>query len=163
MLKERKKELAATQDGDCIALDMVPDAAFADKLLGDGIAIIPRDNVVRSPADGEIAQVFDTHHAYSLKTDDGLEILVHIGINTVELKGEGFVPKVREGQRVKKGDVLCETDIELIRKRGYEIYTPMVITNMTEVKDFNTILGNVRAGESTVIEYTVCKGACGKR
>ena len=155
MFKKKKSELAATQDGDCIALDMVPDQAFSEKLLGDGVAIIPRDNIVHSPADGKVVQVFETKHAYSIKTDDGLEFLVNIGINTVELKGEGFTPKVSEGQSVKKGDVLCETDIELIRKKGYEIYTPILITNMQNVKSFNTILGNVRAGESTVIEYTV--------
>lgn len=157
MLMKKKKvtSLAATQDGDCVALDMVPDPAFADKLLGDGVAVIPRENVVVSPADGQIVQVFDTHHAYSIKTDDGIEILVHIGLNTVELKGEGFLPKVCEGQRVKKGDVLCETDINLIREKGYEIYTPIVITNMDIVKDMKTFLGTVRAGESAVIEYSL--------
>lgn len=153
--KKKTMHLAATQDGDCISLDMVPDPVFADKLLGDGVAIIPTDNIVRSPADGQIVQVFDTYHAYSIKTDDGLELLVHIGLNTVELKGEGFKPKVKEGQRVKTGDVLCETDISFIRGKGYEIYTPTVITNMDAVKSFKTITGNVRAGESTVIEYGV--------
>lgn len=153
--KKKATSLAATQDGDCVALDMVPDPVFADKLLGDGVAIIPRENVVVSPVDGQIVQVFDTHHAYSIKTDDGLEILVHIGLNTVELKGEGFLPKVCEGQRIKKGDVLCETDISLIREKGYEIYTPIVITNMDMVKNIKTFLGTVRAGESSVIEYSL--------
>lgn len=160
MLFGRKKEtnntkgrLLATQDGDCILLEQVPDPVFSEKMLGDGAAVIPADNIVKSPADGTVVQVFDTLHAYSIRTDDGLEILVHIGLNTVELKGEGFSPKVKSGDKVKAGDVLCETDINFLREKGYETYTPIIITNMDAVKNISPITGNVRAGQTAVIEY----------
>lgn len=162
MLFGRKKEtkntrgkLFATQDGDCIPLEQVPDPVFSEKMLGDGVAVIPADNIVKSPADGTVVQVFDTLHAYSVRTDDGLEILVHIGLNTVELKGEGFTAKVKSGDSVKAGDVLCETDLNFLREKGYETYTPIIITNMDAVKDFKPITGNVRAGQTAVIEYEI--------
>lgn len=151
---KKTKKLFATQDGNCISIEKVPDPVFSEKMLGDGVAILPTDNVVKSPTDGTIVQVFDTLHAYSIRTGDGLEILVHIGLNTVELKGEGFSPKVKNGDKVKAGDVLCETDINLLREKGYEIYTPIVITNMDAVKSFKPLEGNVRAGETAVIEYS---------
>lgn len=162
MLFGRKKEvkttagkLFSTQDGDCIPLEQVPDAVFSEKMLGDGVAVIPSDNLVKSPADGTVVQVFDTLHAYSIRTDDGLEILVHIGLNTVELKGEGFSPKVKSGDRVKAGDVLCETDINFLREKGYETYTPIIITNMDAVKNIKPVTGSVRAGQTAVIEYEI--------
>lgn len=162
MLFGRKKEtkntlgkLFATQDGDCIPLEQVPDPVFSEKMLGDGVAVIPADNIVKSPADGTVVQVFDTLHAYSVRTDDGLEILVHIGLNTVELKGEGFTAKVKSGDSVKAGDVLCETDLNFLREKGYETYTPIIITNMDAVKDFKPLTGNVRAGQTAVIEYEI--------
>lgn len=153
----RKKELlklVASQTGECVPIELVPDPVFADKLLGDGVAIIPKENEVKSPADGTIVQVFDTLHAYSIESEDGLEILVHIGLNTVELKGEGFTAKVKEGDKVKAGDVLCEADIAFIKEKGYEIYTPIVITNISEVKKFELLKGQVIGGETPVIEYS---------
>lgn len=150
--KETPK-IYAVQDGDSVSLDRVPDQVFAEKMLGDGVAIIPRSNKVKSPVNGRIVQVFDTRHAYSIETDDGLEVLVHIGINTVELKGEGFEPKVKDGDRVKVGDVLCEADLDFMIKKGYEIYTPVIITNMDAVKNIKTFSGNVIGGETPVIEY----------
>ncbi|MDD6735131.1 MAG: PTS glucose transporter subunit IIA [Clostridiales bacterium] len=155
MFGRKTKTILSTQDGDCIMLDQVPDPVFAEKMLGDGVAVIPTDNVVKSPVDGVVVQVFDTLHAYSIQSSDGLDILVHIGLNTVELKGEGFSPKVKSGDKVKAGDVLCETDINFLREKGYEIYTPIVITNISDIKSFKPIPGNVRAGETAVIEYSI--------
>lgn len=157
MFKTKKSNgiLRATQDGDCVPIEQVPDDVFSQKMLGDGVAVIPTDNVVKSPANGTVTQVFDTLHAYSIVTDDGLEILVHIGINTVELKGEGFSAKVQEGDKVKAGDILCETDIAFLREKGYETYTPIIITNPERVKNMQIIPGNVRAGETAVIEYNL--------
>lgn len=150
---KKKKKLAATQNGECVGLELVPDPVFSEKLLGEGAAIVPKDNAVYSPADGVVVQVFDSLHAYSIRSDDGLEILVHIGLNTVELQGEGFAPRVKTGDRVKRGQVLCVADIKLIKKRGYEIHTLTVVTNSDELKSFNVLKGETVGGETAVIEY----------
>lgn len=150
---KKKQQIAATQNGECVDLDMVPDPVFSERLLGDGVAIIPEDNEVKSPVDGEVVQVFDTLHAYSIRSDDGLEILVHIGLNTVELSGEGFSPKVKTGDRVRKGEVLCVADIRLIKEKGYDIHTPIVITNSDDLKSFEILKGKTVGGETVVVEY----------
>lgn len=152
--KKEKNKIVATQSGECIALEAVPDEVFADKLLGDGVAVIPTVDEVLSPVNGTVTQVFDTLHAYSVTSDDGLEILVHIGLNTVELKGKGFKPHVKQGDRVSAGDVLCVADIDFIKKSGYEIHTPIVITNADRVKNLELFRGMVTAGETVVMEYT---------
>ena len=150
---KKKKQIVATQNGECVDLDMVPDPVFSERLLGDGVAIIPEDDEVKSPADGEVVQVFDTLHAYSIRSDDGLEILVHIGLNTVELSGVGFTPKVKAGDRVTKGEVLCVADIKLIKEKGYDVYTPIVITNSDELKSMEILKGKTVGGETVVVEY----------
>lgn len=120
--------------GQVIRLEDVPDPVFSEKMLGDGAAVLPENGAFCSPVDGKIVQVFDTKHAYSIKSDDGLEILVHIGLNTVELKGQGFTSLVKDGDLVKKGDALCEVNLEYISDVGYQLYTPVLITNMSAVK-----------------------------
>lgn len=152
--KNKKSEIFATQNGECVDIKKVPDEVFAEKMLGDGVAIIPKSSEVCSPVDGTVEQVFDTFHAYSIKADDGLEILVHIGLNTVELKGEGFCPKVKTGDRVSAGDLLCSVDLELIKGKGYETFTPIIVTNMGDIKDFEIASGGVLAGKTAVIKYT---------
>lgn len=151
--KKQKAKIIATQTGVCVDLEEVPDEVFAGRMLGDGVAIIPSENEVKSPVDGTIVQVFDTLHAYSIKSDDGLEILVHIGINTVELKGEGFTKRVSDGDRVRAGDTLCDADIKFIKEKGYELYTPIVIANASEVKGLEMLKGQVVAGETAIMEY----------
>ncbi len=153
--KKEMSKIFATQDGDCVELAKVPDPVFSDKLLGDGAAIIPESNLVRSPVDGKIEQVFDTLHAYSILSDDGLEILVHIGLNTVELKGEGFKAMVKNGDKLKKGDILCEVNLDFLRENGYEIYTPVIITNMDKIKNLKVNCGRAKSGETTIIEYSL--------
>lgn len=152
--KKKKMKIVAPQTGVCVGIEEVPDEVFSDKLLGDGVAVIPSENEVKSPVTGTVVQVFDTLHAYSIKSDDGLEILVHIGLNTVELKGEGFSAKVKDGDRVNAGDVLCEADINFIKEKGYEIYTPIVVTNSDEVKGLEALKGQVIGGETTIMEYS---------
>lgn len=152
--KKKKSKIVATQNGECVGIEAVPDPVFSKRLLGDGVAVIPEEDEVKSPVDGVVVQVFDTLHAYSIRSDDGLEILVHIGLNTVELGGEGFTPKVKNGDRVTRGEVLCLADIKFIKEKGYEIYTPIVITNSDELKSAEFLKGKVIGGETTVIEYT---------
>ncbi len=123
--------------GQVLNLSEVPDAVFSEKMLGDGACIVPESDEIFSPVDGEIVQVFDTKHAYSIRSSDGLEILVHIGLNTVELKGEGFTSLVSQGDKVKIGDKIAKVNLEYVQDMGYQLYTPILITNMSEVKKIN--------------------------
>ena len=151
--KEEEKKVLATQNGKVIELEEVPEEVFAQKMLGDGVAIIPESNEICSPVDGTIIQVPDTLHAYGIQTNDGLDILVHIGINTVELKGEGFESLVKEGDKVKAGDVIAKADLNFIKSKNYEIHTPVLITNFDEVKSFSKNLGSAKEGETVIFTY----------
>jgi sucrose PTS system EIIBCA or EIIBC component len=124
----------APMKGKAILLKEVPDKTFANKLLGDGIAIEPEDGVVVAPADGRISLVFETKHAVALETDSGAEILIHVGIDSVKMNGEGFKTFVKNGDRVKAGDKLLEVDLELLREKAASAITPIVITNTDKFK-----------------------------
>lgn len=151
--KEEEKEVLATQNGKVVNLEEVPDEVFAQKMLGDGVAIIPESDDIHSPVDGTIVQVSDTLHAYGIQTEDGLDILVHIGVNTVELKGEGFESLVKEGDKVKTGDIIAKADLDFIKSKNYETYTPILVTNFDEVRSFSKNLGLAKAGETVVFTY----------
>lgn len=151
--KNENTAFVATQTGKAVPLSEVPDEAFAQKMLGDGVAILPSEGTVVSPMDGEIVTVLDSLHAYGIKTKDGLDLLVHIGINTVELKGEGFKCFVKEGDKVKAGDKLAEVDLALLKEKDYPAYTPILITNMDAVKSVEPVLGETKAGETTILTY----------
>lgn len=150
-----KQELVAVQNGSVVKIETLPDPVFAEKMLGDGFAILPTDDgTIVSPVNATVEEVQDTLHAYCLHTDDGLDILVHIGINTVSLNGQGFKPKVKKGQKVKVGDTLAIVDLDFIKSKGLPTYTVVLITNIDEVKDF-TILDNNQAqsGKTIVLTY----------
>ena len=116
--------------------------------------MIVTDGKVYAPADGKISMIAETLHAFGITTADGLELLVHIGINTVELGGEGFTPKVKEGDEVKAGQLLCEVDMELMKKKGYPTHTPILLTNGDECADVKLMPNKAaKAGETTVITY----------
>lgn len=104
-----------------------------NRILGGGVAIRPEGNEVLSPASGRIISVQDTGHAYGLRTDDGMEILVHIGINTMELKGRGFSPCVRTGQKIRRAEPLCRIDLPLLRQLGYQTDIMVLVTNQAEL------------------------------
>lgn len=141
-------------DGEIIDLNKVPEGAFSGKLLGDGFAIIPTGNKVYSPADGEVVVLFPTKHAVVILTEEGLEILIHIGINTSSLKGEGFTVHVEKGTKVKTGDLLITFDNEIIKKSGKSLISPIIITNMNAVKEIYVDFGNKKALEK-VTEVTL--------
>lgn len=150
-----RTELVAVQNGTIVKVENLPDPVFSEKMLGDGFAILPNnDGTVVSPIDATVEEVQDTLHAYCLHTNDGLDILVHIGINTVSLNGEGFKPKVKKGQKVKVGDVLASVDLDYIKSKGLPTYTVVLVTNIDELKDFN-ISANKDAvsGETVVMTY----------
>lgn len=131
--------------GKAVTLDVVPDQVFAQRMMGDGIAIEPTSSTIVSPIDGEVTVVFPTGHAYGITRADGLEVLVHLGIDTVELEGKGFTKKVEMGDKVSRGDVLCEMDLDFIREAGKPIISPMIITSGQTVsfnRDGETVTPN---------------------
>ena len=149
---KKRKEILSPLSGECVPLEKVPDEAFSQKMIGDGVAIIPSSGHLVSPVDGTIIQVFDTKHAYTLKSDDGVEILIHIGIDTVKLNGEGFDCKVANGQHLKKGDLISEIDFKFISDKKLSTFTPIIFTNMDNFKmEFN--FGTVESGKTPISYY----------
>lgn len=130
-------------EGELIDITKVNDHMFSSKMLGDGVAVRPSNNKAVAPCDGEITQIFPTNHAFGITTKEGLEILVHIGIDTVELKGEGFKRILEPGTLVKKGDPIIEVDLEYIKSNGKESITPIIITNMDKVENIYKNFQNV--------------------
>lgn len=151
--KDTKKVFSPVK-GEMINLDSVNDPTFAQKMLGDGVAVIPEDGKFYAPFDGVVETVFPTKHAIGLKSDSGIELLMHIGLDTVELKGEPYDVKVKANQRVKKGDLLVNADLDKIKKAGYETVTPLIVTN---TKDFVEIVPNEKTtvDNGTVSFYVV--------
>ena len=141
----------APLSGQPVLLSEVPDEVFSQKVLGDGVAIIPDDGKLYSPVNGEISTVAETLHAYGFTSDDGLEILVHVGLDTVGLKGEGFKPRVKEGDRVKVGDLVAEIDLDYIKAQGLNTITPVIICDGADEKQLCPASGHVTAGQHAVI------------
>lgn len=142
-------------NGKLVPLTEVPDPVFAQKMMGDGFAVIPTDGIVVSPVEGEIIQLFPTKHAIGIQSKQGLEILIHIGLNTVELQGEGFESLVEVGRKVQVGDPLIKVDLEFIKDKQLEIVTPIVVTNMTTKVDKLELLEKeqVKTGEAALTCY----------
>ena len=130
--------------GAAVAMADVPDETFATDVLGIGAAVEPAEGKVVAPADGEVSTLFDTHHAIGLTLDNGMEMLIHVGVNTVELNGEGYKAHVSEGDRVTRGQTLITFDIPLIKSKGYSTVTPVIITNPDDYKSIKKAAdGNV--------------------
>ena len=144
----KKTILSAHLNGSITALEDVEDEAFSEKVLGDGIAIEPAEGKLYSPCVGKVDMVFDTKHAINLISDDGCEILLHIGIDTVKLMGKHFKAHVTDGQRIRKGDLLITFNINEIRRAGFKTTTPMIVCNSDEYEKFNILsTGTVSAGD----------------
>ena len=143
--------LKAVEDGRTIPMDEVNDQTFAQELLGPGIAIVTSNGRVVSPINGTIATVMDTKHAVCIQGEDGLELIVHAGLDTVELNGKYYQTYKEIGDQVKAGDVLLEFDLEEITKAGYDVTTPIVITNLGDYKITKCLTGQqVKAGEEVI-------------
>ena len=125
----RRTEIASPMKGEVKKLSELKDEAFASGVLGKGAAIVPEEGKVYAPADGEITALFPTLHALGMKTGEGAELLIHIGMDTVQLNGEGFEAHIKEGDQVKKGQLLISFDKALIEGKGYCLDTPVLITN----------------------------------
>ncbi|NBI12574.1 PTS glucose transporter subunit IIA [[Haemophilus] felis] len=143
--------ICAPISGEIVNIEDVPDVVFSEKIVGDGIAIRPTGSKIVAPVDGVIGKIFETNHAFSMESKDGVELFVHFGIDTVELKGEGFTRVAKEGQTVKCGDTIIELDLPLLESRAKSVLTPVVISNMDEITNIEKKAGEVVAGESPVI------------
>ena len=144
--------LYSVLEGNAIRLSQVDDATFASEVLGKGIAVIPSKGEVVAPCDATVETVFDTKHAVGLSTEDGMELLIHIGINTVELNGKYYTSHVKNGDRVKKGQPLISFDICKIKDAGYDITTPLIVTNSDDYKDVKILLEGAVTPADKVLE-----------
>lgn len=148
-----KKEMIVYSpvEGKIVPLSEVPDPTFSQEMLGKGLAVDPIVGTVIAPFDGNIELVFDTKHAISMKSDTGIQLLIHVGIDTVSLKGATFKSYVRTGDRVKRGDLLLEFNIESIKKAGLNPITPVVICNTCDYKKVTPYKGrSVQMGDKLI-------------
>ena len=146
--KEKSRSVVyAPLTGKAVPLEQVPDPVFSEKVLGDGVAIIPEDGRIVSPVDGQIESVAETGHAYGFSTEDGLELLVHVGLETVSLKGECFKVHVKEGDQVKKGDLVAEVDLAYLAEKNINPITPVLICSDIDDQDLKCAEGDVEAGK----------------
>lgn len=136
-LKRKIREINAPADGQIVALESVEDEVFSQKLVGDGVALIPMSNVFTAPIDGTITKIFSTNHAYSIKSPKDLEVMVHIGLETVALKGKGFERLANEGDEVKAGDPIIRVDLAYVREHAKDIITPVIISEDSDVKSID--------------------------
>jgi PTS system beta-glucosides-specific IIC component len=141
--KCRKEVIACPLSGTVMALDQVKDAAFANGTLGQGVAVSPTEGKVTAPFDGTVMMLFPTKHAVGLMSDNGCEVIIHIGMDTVQLNGKYFEAHVKEGDKVKKGDLLITFDKDAIEKEGYSLDTPVLVTN---TKDYMEVVAMNRCG-----------------
>jgi PTS system glucose-specific IIA component len=151
--KVKKQIIVSPADGDIVELISVPDHVFSEKMAGDGIAIIPRSNTFVAPISGVVSKIFSTNHAYSIKAKNGLEVLVHIGLDTVALKGEGFKRLVEEGAIVSVGNPIISADLEFIKSQEKDTITPIVFNHDKELVLGNQKVRTIREGE-TLLEVT---------
>ena len=121
--------------GEVMTLSSIEDEAFASGLLGKGVAISPSEGKVVAPEDGILTTLFPTNHAIGMTTDEGVELLIHVGMDTVQLEGQHFVPKAKQGERIKKGQVLVEFDMAAIQRKGFSLITPIIVTNSKTFTD----------------------------
>ncbi len=148
LYKNKKCNMLAPVKGECIPIEKVPDKMFADKLLGDGVAFVFEGNELYAPCDGEIMMVATTKHAIGLKSKNGLEILIHIGLDTVSLNGAGFELLVKQGQKVKAKEKLIKVDQNFMRTNEMNLITPVVITNSNDYILSDRVIGLVDVGDA---------------
>ena len=142
----------APMAGEAVAISEVPDPTFSSGAMGNGIAIKPTDGKVCAPVNGTVDMMFDTGHAVTLVSDNGIEILIHVGLETVGLEGKPFQVKVQNGQKVKKGDILMIADLAAIEAAGLPTITPVLICNTDDYTTFNTTTGKAVTNTDVVIE-----------
>ena len=150
--KINPNHIYAPIEGEAVAITEVPDPTFAEGMLGNGIAIMPTDGKVCAPVNGTVETMFDTGHAVTLVSESGMEILIHVGLETVGLNGAPFQVMVKNGQAVKKGDILMIAALEAIKAAGLPTITPVLVCNSDDYTTFNTIVGKTVTNDDVVIE-----------
>lgn len=127
----------APANGEIVPIEEVPDPVFGQKMMGEGVAVLPTGGDISAPVDGKIVQVAPTKHAVGIQTEDGTEILIHVGLETVALKGEGFTSFVNEGDEVTVGQKLLEVNWDFVKENVPSLITPIVITNSSDDKEYH--------------------------
>lgn len=135
IFKKKEMEIGSPAAGRCVSIKSVPDPTFSEEILGKGVAVEPSEGKFYAPADGTVSTLFPTLHAVGITTGNGAEILIHVGLDTVNLKGEHFTAHVEEGASVKKGDLLLEADLQAIQAAGYQTITPVLVCNTADFAD----------------------------
>ncbi len=152
--KPKNVEFVAPVDGKQILLSDIPDEVFSTGMLGDGIAFLPDGKYVCAPCDGEITMIADTLHAFGMTGENGIEILVHIGLDTVALEGKGFCKLAGVGDNVKKGSPVIKIEREKLEEEGVNLCTPMILLNGSEYDISKKENTNVKAGETIICTCT---------
>ena len=147
-------KILSPMTGEAVGLGEVPDPVFSQKIVGDGMAVIPSEGKLLSPVDGEIVSVADTKHAYGLRTAEGLELLIHVGLETVHLNGECFQVFVKPGDKVKAGDLLAEVDLAYLKEREINPITPVLVCGGFQGQQLNAAAGTVQAGKTVLMELS---------
>lgn len=146
--------LVAPAKGKAVPLSEVNDPTFSEGILGKGAAVIPAEGKIYAPADGTVGMMFETKHAVSLTTEYGAEILVHVGLDTVELKGKYYEGHVKAGDNVKAGDLLISFDIDQVKAAGYDVITPVLVCNTDDYASVDAVTGNDVVPGDTIVKIT---------
>ena len=157
-------QLVAPLSGRLLPIGAVPDPVFAQKMVGDGVSLDPVSQSLVSPCDGTITLIHSAGHAVTITTAEGVEVLMHIGLDTVMLKGKGFTPRVKTGETVARGDVLIDFDADYVATHARSLLTQIVVTNMGLVRDLQTRSGDVVAGQDAILDIAFeCATDCPRR
>ncbi|MGM0213087.1 PTS sugar transporter subunit IIA [Enterococcus sp. AZ109] len=154
IFKKKESVLTAPVSGTIIPIEEVPDQVFAQKMMGDGVAFQYNGMTIASPCNGTVKMIAETKHAIGITTDSGADVLIHIGLDTVALNGEGFEVAVSVGDKVTNGQTLITVDRELMQEKGIDLTTPMVVTNGNELKGLSVLMkdGVVTKGDTPVVK-----------
>ncbi|MCR2045204.1 PTS sugar transporter subunit IIA [Anaerosalibacter massiliensis] len=155
--KNKIIEIISPATGRIIPIEEVEDETFAKKRTGDGIAVELTDGKIIAPFDGEIISMYNANHCLVIRSEDGIELLIHIGIDTIKLKGEGFKKYVELNDKVNKGDTILEADIDLLKSKNKSVVTPIIITNRRRIDSIEKMKGNVEKGKDKIMNIKVKK------
>jgi glucose-specific phosphotransferase system IIA component len=151
LFKRKQREILSPIDGQIVDISEVDDEVFSQKMVGDGVAVKPAGDTFCAPVDGVVSKIFSTNHAFSIKSDKDLEVMVHIGLETVALDGKGFERLVNEGDRVTAGDPIIKADMSYIAAHAKDTITPVIVSDESDVESIGKMLRIVKCGD-TIME-----------